>query len=389
MASAADALQVYVTDDDVFSELCSRWIQKIAIAVDTEFIRTDTFYPRLGLIQVYDGEKAYLIDPLTIKNWQPFVSVMTDSDCIFVMHAASEDLTLFQYFFNAQPKQLFDTQVAASYSGFRVNSSYQSLVKILLTEEISKEETRSNWLQRPLTSAQCQYAATDVLYLLEIHDLLSAKLRSLNRLEWALLEFKNQLLVAVDAENDQLWRYLYASFKNAWALEDYSLAFLQNLLLWRETTARSVNKPRSWIFKDADILSFVTTLEGKPNKNLHSCFTIEDFNDMPQQVKKIYGNNLVGWFKDSPPEVESISRNKIVVPLNSNERRALKVCQKVVQKIAEELGIDPSLVSNKKQLSNFVRCHSSDNAEQWFMSLTEWRKNIIGPPLMEALRKMG
>ena len=152
---------------------------------------------------------------------------------------------------------------------------------------------------------------------------------------------------------------------------------------------RQVNKPRSWIFKDADIFSFVSALEDSPNKNQHSCFTIEDFNDMPQQVKKIYGNNLVGWFKDSPPEVESISRNKIVVPLNSNERRALKVCQKVVQKIAEELGIDPSLVSNKKQLSNFVRCHSSDNAEQWFMSLTEWRKNIIGPPLMEALSEMG
>ena len=168
MIRGVDVLSTYVTDDDVFSELCSQWTQKEAIGVDTEFIRTNTFYPRLGLMQVFDGEKVYLVDPQKIEHWQPFISVMVESDCVFVMHAASEDLTLFQYFFNAQPRQIFDTQIAASYCGFRVNSSYQSLVEILLKKEISKEETRSNWLQRPLTSAQCQYAATDVIYLLKI-----------------------------------------------------------------------------------------------------------------------------------------------------------------------------------------------------------------------------
>lgn len=385
MINTGELLSVYVTDDDVFSELCLRWTQKASIGVDTEFIRTDTFYPRLGLLQVFDGEKAYLIDPLKIKHWQPFISIMVESDCVFVMHAASEDLTLFQYFFNAQPKQLFDTQIAASYCGFRVNSSYQSLAEILLKKEVSKEETRSNWLQRPLTPAQCQYAATDVLYLLKMQDLLSSKLRSLDRFDWASLEFKNQLLVAVDAEDIERWRHLYLSFKNAWTLEDYSLAFLQRLLFWRETTARSVNKPRSWIFKDADIFSFVAALEEKPNKKPQSYFTIEDLDNMPKRIKSVYGRNLVAWFNDGPPEVESIRRNEIFVPLNGIERRALKVCQKVVHKIAEDLDIDPSLISNKKQLSSFVRFHSNNNQEIWFKSLTNWRKNIIALPLMEAM----
>ena len=385
MINTGELLSVYVTDDDVFSELCLRWTQKASIGVDTEFIRTDTFYPRLGLLQVFDGEKAYLIDPLKIKHWQPFISIMIESDCVFVMHAASEDLTLFQYFFNAQPKQLFDTQIAASYCGFRVNSSYQSLAEILLKKEVSKEETRSNWLQRPLTPAQCQYAATDVLYLLKMQDLLSSKLRSLDRFDWASLEFKNQLLVAVDAEDIERWRHLYLSFKNAWTLKDYSLAFLQRLLFWRETTARSVNKPRSWIFKDADIFSFVAALEEKPNKKPQSYFTIEDLDNMPKRIKSVYGGNLVAWFNDGPPEVQSIRRNEIFVPLNGIERRALKVCQKVVHKIAEDLDIDPSLISNKKQLSSFVRFHSNNNQEIWFKSLTNWRKNIIALPLMEAM----
>ncbi|MDB2445338.1 hypothetical protein N9X66_09325 [Gammaproteobacteria bacterium] len=385
MIRGVDVLSTYVTDDDVFSELCSQWAQKEAIGVDTEFIRTNTFYPRLGLMQVFDGEKAYLVDPLKIEDWQPFISVMIESDCVFVMHAASEDLTLFQHFFNAQPGQMFDTQIAASYCGFTVNSSYQSLVEILLKKEISKEETRSNWLQRPLTSAQCQYAATDVIYLLEMQDLLTTKLKFLDRLDWASLEFKNQLLVAVDAENTERWRYLYASFKSAWTLEDYPLAFLQSLLLWREKTARSVNKPRSWIFRDADILNFVASLGVQSHKNSVSYYTIEDIEDMPQRVKKDYGNDLIAWFNDNPPEVESISRNEIFIPLNGNERRALKVCQKVVHKIAEDLGLDPSLILNKKQLSSFVRCHSSNNATLWFERLTSWRTNIIALPLRKAM----
>ena len=135
MNRGVDVLSTYVTDDDIFSELCSQWTQKEAIGVDTEFIRTNTFYPRLGLMQVFDGEKVYLVDPQKIEHWQPFISVMVESNCVFVMHAASEDLTLFQYFFNAQPRQIFDTQIAASYCGFRVNSSYQSLVEILLKKE--------------------------------------------------------------------------------------------------------------------------------------------------------------------------------------------------------------------------------------------------------------
>ena len=385
MSSRDDLLPVYVTDDEIFSELCSCWCQKAAIGVDTEFIRTDTFYPRLGLLQVYDSEVTYLIDPLRIELWQPFISLMVESDCVFVMHAASEDLTLFQHFFNAQPKQLFDTQIAASYCGFGVNCSYQSLVKILLTKTVSKEETLSNWLQRPLTSAQCKYAATDVLYLLKIQDLLSMKLMSLNRLEWVSLEFKSQLSVAADAENSERWQYLYASFKNAWTLKDYSLAFLQSLLLWRETIARAANKPRGWILKDNEILSFVSALENHSTQSLHSCFTIEDFNDLPQRVKKAYGENLVAWFNNNPPVIESIRRDEILVPLTGNERRVLKICQKVIREIAEDLDIDPSLISNKKQLSNFVRCHSSHNTEFWLKMLADWRRNIIGSSLIEAI----
>ena len=73
MIRGVDVLSTYVTDDDVFSELCSQWTQKEAIGVDTEFIRTNTFYPRLGLMQVFDGEKAYLVDPQKIEHWQPFI----------------------------------------------------------------------------------------------------------------------------------------------------------------------------------------------------------------------------------------------------------------------------------------------------------------------------
>ena len=148
-----------------FEELCSKWRSEKFLAIDTEFIRTNTFYPKLGLLQIADTNNCYLIDPLCISEWSPFAQLL-NLDIEFCIHSCSEDLNLLHTSISMMPREIFDSQLAAAFLGLGYSLSYQGLVKLLLGEEIPKDETRADWLKRPLTDTQLQYAANDVSYLL-------------------------------------------------------------------------------------------------------------------------------------------------------------------------------------------------------------------------------
>ncbi|HEY0892485.1 MAG TPA: ribonuclease D, partial [Cellvibrio sp.] len=160
---------IWIDQDDQLTELCAVWRKQAAIAVDTEFMRSDTFYPIAGLLQIGDGKGCYLIDPLAIKNLAPLRELMLDTAVTKVLHSCSEDLEVFQRWLGVVPAPLFDTQIAAAFAGLGFSLGYSGLVKNLLTIEIPKDETRSDWLQRPLSVAQLNYAALDVAHMLVVY----------------------------------------------------------------------------------------------------------------------------------------------------------------------------------------------------------------------------
>ena len=172
---------VYVTDNAVLATLCEQWQQLPLIALDTEFVRVDTFYPRIGLIQVGDGFKNYLLDPLVLNDWSGFIALLSNPAVTKVLHSCSEDLVVFKDFFKQLPTPLFDSQRAAAFLGFGYSISYQNLVKEVLDIEVSKDQTRSDWTRRPLTEDQCNYAALDVAYLPAITQFLKDKLVTTKR----------------------------------------------------------------------------------------------------------------------------------------------------------------------------------------------------------------
>ena len=219
----------YIDDDATLSALCAQWSHEEFLAVDTEFERTSTFYARIGLLQIANSKSCYLVDPLCIEDWSPFKALISSPSCTLVMHSCSEDLNLFQTFLGCLPVSLFDTQLAAAFLGIGFSISYQGLVEQLLGVEVAKDETRSDWIKRPLSEKQKLYAATDVRYLLQIREILSEQIQLKGMSDWMQAECDQQLAIAQKIEQESNWLTYYTGVSNAWRLDNGGLEVLQQL----------------------------------------------------------------------------------------------------------------------------------------------------------------
>ena len=227
------------------SELTERLqLRPSRIGLDTEFIRERTYWPQLALVQMAIGEEILLIDPLipgmtdALKDW------LVAPDIVKVMHSASEDLVTFKCACGVLPRPLFDTQIAAALAGVGGGMGYQKLVQEVTGTLLTKGETRSDWMRRPLSPAQLEYAADDVRYLFAIHDALTAKLTAQDRLGW-LAEDGERLLGTVEHDDGDRWPHV--SLRTAQFLEPAAQRRLLRLLRWRDLQARQSDRPRSWI----------------------------------------------------------------------------------------------------------------------------------------------
>lgn len=205
----------YIDSNETLARFCLQWKRCDMLALDTEFIRTDTFYPKGALLQVSDGKGAFLIDPLTIDDFSPLVNLLVDESIVKVVHSCSEDLEVFDRLFSVLPSPLFDTQIAASMVGYGFSVGYQALTEKMLGIHVAKGETRSNWLQRPLTESQIHYAALDVVYLADMYQILVDSLTAKGRLHWLLDDCRQ--LVNVDTDQQKINSY-YKKVKSAWKL---------------------------------------------------------------------------------------------------------------------------------------------------------------------------
>ena len=239
----------WIRDNDSLGQHCAQWQHLPFVALDTEFMRVDTFYPIAGLIQIGDGTRAYLIDPLTIDNWQPLAALLENPAVVKVLHACSEDLEVLLRLTGSLPAPLFDTQLAAAYLNLGFSMGYSRLVQAVLGLELPKGETRSDWLQRPLSETQVSYAAEDVQHLAELYQALLPRL-SAEKHAW-LLEDGAELVDSLGRDSDpqQAWREV----KLAWKLSRQQLAVLRALCAWRETQARLRDQPRNRILREGTL----------------------------------------------------------------------------------------------------------------------------------------
>ena len=208
-----------------------------ALAVDTEFARFNTYYPNVGLIQLGTTEACFLVDPLTIDDLSPLKLILAEPSILKVFHACSEDLEVFQHAMGLIPSPIFDTQISAALMGVGFSMSYQRLVEHYLDIILSKEETRSDWLQRPLTAKQLDYAALDVVHLYEVYQMQVEELASADRLYWLMEECARLGLDIPTMVDPDEW---YKKIKGTARLSRQQLNVVKVLCAWREITAREI-----------------------------------------------------------------------------------------------------------------------------------------------------
>lgn len=205
------------------------------------------FWPELALVQIAIEDEILLVDPLVPGMTDALGLWLAAPNVIKIMHSASEDLIAFKYACGVLPRPLFDTQIGAALTGLGGGMGYQKLVAKVTNVELGKGETRSDWMHRPLTPAQLDYAANDVRYLFVLHDTLTERLAEMSRSAW-LEEDCTRLTDNIEQNENERWPHL--AIRSAQLLDAPAQYRLLRLLRWRETSARSSNKPRNWILNN-------------------------------------------------------------------------------------------------------------------------------------------
>ena len=368
----------WITDNASLAQHCASWRSLPFVAVDTEFMRVDTFYPIAGLLQVSEGQRAYLIDPLSIDDWTPFAGLLQDPAVVKVLHACSEDLEVFLRLTGSLPSPLFDTQLAAGYLNLGFSMGYSRLVQAVLNIELPKGETRSDWLQRPLSATQVSYAAEDVLHLAEVYLLLQAQL-SVDKYRWV-LEDGAELVANLGRELDP--ELAYREAKLAWKLSPQQLAVLKVLCAWREREARARNQPRNRIIREHSLWPLART---QPD-NLVALARIEDMH--PKTVRQD-GELILQMIKQAATSPAADWPAALPEPLPLEASSLLKKLRAIGQREGERLNIAPELMLRKKTLEALLKSGYPKGPYQLPDSLRGWRRELMGQALLDCLAASG
>ncbi|CAM3782539.1 ribonuclease D [Ectopseudomonas alcaliphila] len=368
----------WILDDASLAEHCAAWQALPFVALDTEFMRVDTFYPIAGLLQVSAGDGAYLIDPLRISDWRPFAALLEAPTVVKVLHSCSEDLEVFLRLTGCLPAPLFDTQLAAGYLNLGFSMGYSRLVQALLDIELPKGETRSDWLQRPLSELQVRYAAEDVSHLVEVYRALMARLAP-QKVEWILADGAELVAnLGREVAPEDAWR----DAKLAWKLSRQQQAVLRALCAWRERQARARNQPRNRILREHSLWPLART---QPD-NLVALARIEDMH--PKTVRQD-GETLLQLMREAaalPPEQWP---EALPEPLPIEASALLKKLRAVGQREGERLDIVPELMLRKKTLEALLKSGYPNGPYQLPDSLRGWRRELMGQALLDCLAAEG
>lgn len=368
----------WIRDDQTLAEHCRGWRELPFVALDTEFMRVDTFYPKAGLIQVGEGNRAYLIDPLLIRDWQPLAELLDDQGVVKVLHACSEDLEVLLRLTGKLPQPLFDTQLAAGYLNIGFSMGYSRLVQDVLGLELPKGETRSDWLQRPLSDTQVSYAAEDAVHLAELFSALRPRLSD-DKYAWVLedgAELVAQLRREVEPET------LYRDVKLAWKLNPQQLAVLRELCAWREREARSRDLPRNRVLREHSLWPMA---KSQPD-NLSALAKIDDMH--PRTIRQD-GQFLLDLIKRAASLPAEQWPQALPEPLPIEASGMLKRLRAVGQAEGERLGIAPELMLRKKTLEALLKSGFPNGPYQLPDSLRGWRRERMGQALLDNLAGAG
>ncbi|MEG0031059.1 ribonuclease D [Acinetobacter sp.] len=342
--------------------------------LDTEFIKVDTLWPKLGVFQINVENNVYLLDGTTLDLSEFWNKLFRAQQNVF--HACSEDIDLIYHY--AQHKTLnnvFDTQVGMSFLGHGLQVSYQNALKQMLDVDIDKGETRSNWLARPLSPAQLSYAANDVLYLMNLSEKVKQELDSKSLLHFALEDCQH---LTQEIATETPLHLLYQDIGN-YRHSRRQLMQLQQLAVWREHMVKALNTPRSFILKNSSMIDLV-------EKNPKNAFQLSGVKDIRQNVVREYGKTILDLVKFLPEQADWPLR--MARPIRHSSKDVGEKIDHLIQNVVNETSIPKEVLMRKKWMNALHQHVVFHNDEQDLPDyLLGWRYDLLTQPLIQLLRR--
>ena len=356
---------VWIDKDSELAGLRDRLIDHPRVAIDTEFHRERTYFPELALLQIGSPDGVYLIDPL--KCDVGILAPVLDSSVLWIAHAAQQDLEVLHLATGVTPRNLFDTQIASGFIGMST-PSLSALVSSTLGVNLSKGDRLTDWLRRPLTPAQCAYAANDVLHLDAVYEKVTEELIGLDRLGWAEEACAESLSRRQESTSDDAWLRV----KDARSLKGEARGVARSVARWRDERARQLNVPVRRVLSDMALVSIAQQVPTSANELLG--------------LRGIDGRLSHGSDVNEILAVVASGRTELVsLPNGSGEeidkrlKPAVNLMTAWISELARLHRIDATLLGTRADVDALLRRDESCRL------LSGWRRDIVGSDLEDIL----
>lgn len=348
------------------TRLCEQLRESPWLALDTEFMRTQTYYARLCLVQVATPEVVACVDALALPTIDPILDVIYSPHVLKVIHSARQDLEVIADIRGAPPAPVFDTQIAASLCGYDDQIGYGALVESITGHKLPKLHTRADWEARPLPPEQLHYAEDDVRYLRDVYQFLAQKLAALGRTAW-LTEECAALTDPNLYRNDP--RAAYRRLRQGQTFAPTVQTVLRELVAWREHAAQENNLPRGWVVPDATLLE--TAVAAPQTIAMLGC------------LAGMGGSQLRKWGDEM---LQAVRRGLAAPPerlwdeprrLDRRQQAQYEKLQSRVHAIATQLNISPTLLAPRREMMKLITGDMSSGLARG------WRRTLIGEELRQ------
>lgn len=360
---------MYLSTQAELASFCERAASSRVLAVDTEFLREKTFFPKLCLVQVAAGDDIAAIDPLLIEDLSPLARLFEDPSITKVLHACSQDLEVILDGMGVVCAPVFDTQLAAAFLGMRQQVSYGSLVEAYCGVHLPKAESLTDWSRRPLDAEQLRYAEDDVRYLPGIYERMISQLVEGDRLTWVAPEM-SQLCDVSRVRRDP--RESYQRLRRASSLTRRQLAVAREVCAWREGVAAAHDIPRKWVVSDEVV---VEVCKRAPT-------TVE-------RLRRIRGTDQISE-SDARALVEAVVKGTACPaeqcpkvtrhPRPSAETEGvIDLMYAVLRLVSEKSGVATQLIATRDDLLEFLQNRRGSRLSR------DWRWELAGKTLDQLL----
>lgn len=370
--SAAQTL--YLDSAEGLQATLPRWLQACPLALDTEFIRVDTFYPKIGLIQLGDGQGEALVDPVAIPDLRLLDAVLGPQGPLKILHACSEDLEVLTPLTTQGLGTIHDTQIALAMLGEGLQVGYQKALQLVLNIDIPKDASRTDWLQRPLTAHQLDYAALDVRHLPALHAELMQRLRA------------RDLIATYEAECDEVCRLpaaidpdtCYRDHGNAWRLSPRELAVLRALMAWREREAVARDVPRGHLLKPLSLFELA-------RRQPRSLAAFHDIPELNHRVVRRDGAELLALISAARALPDSELPARLPQPLPREAGSVYDALKQALGAVAAEARLPLDILWRKRLADKVVLAAVDRDVDAAVGQVSGWRAALLAPVLQRVL----